>query len=201
MKKFLILTFVACSILCCTKQDSESANETPDPTPEMPEPEPEKYIVFEDYTVKELCISMWDANGDGKLSETEAAAVKSIGGVFSGKKIYNFDELRFFTGITEIQAGAFQYKEETTSRYYTYLQRITIPKNVKRIGEDAFYIDNTNGGEITVLPSTPPTIIGDEIVPFWVNKAQYKIYVPWASVEAYKSKWDDYARCIYGRGL
>ena len=51
----------------------------------------------------------WDTNGDGELSEAEAAAVTNIGeSIFSGNtNITSFDELQFFTGLTAIGANAF----------------------------------------------------------------------------------------------
>lgn len=151
MKKIIILTLIVCSILSgCTKKDINN-----DGT------EPEKYISFQDFTIKEICINMWDTNGDGKLSMKEAAAVKSIGNVFTGKKIYRFDELKYFTGITEIPAEAFYYDERTPRTgggyYYTmFIKSITIPENVRKIGYKAISTDSD--ATITFKPATPPSI-------------------------------------------
>ena len=88
-------------------------------------------IIFADATVKELCVTNWDANGDGELSKTEAAAVTSLGTVFSGKStIRTFEELKFFTGLIEIGDDAFSG--------CTALKSIELPNQVKTFGDNAF---------------------------------------------------------------
>ena len=60
-------------------------------------------ITFSDANVKALCVANWDTNGDGELSEAEAAAVTSLGEVFKeNTTITSFDELQYFTGITSL---------------------------------------------------------------------------------------------------
>ena len=60
-------------------------------------------ITFADPNVKAICIANWDTDGDGELSMNEAAAVKDLGAAFSGNTaITSFDELKYFTGLTEI---------------------------------------------------------------------------------------------------
>jgi hypothetical protein len=89
------------------------------------------YIVFADDVVKSLCVSNWDTNGDGELSMDEAAVVTSTGTVFSGNSaIKMFEELQYFTGLTEISADAFSG--------CTGLKSIIIPDNVTVFGENAF---------------------------------------------------------------
>lgn len=89
-------------------------------------------INFADATVKSLCVANWDTDGDGELSEKEAAAVKSIGTVFKGNtEITSFEEFQFFTGITTIDENAFYGCKNLTSIY--------IPSSVTQIGESAFY--------------------------------------------------------------
>lgn len=177
-----------CGILSgCTKKNVESAIEPV---------EPEKYISFQDYTVKEICINMWDTNGDGNLSEKEAVAVKSIGNVFTGKKIYRFDEFKYFTGVTEIPDEAFYYQEKTPNtgygaHYYYFLKSITIPKNVRKIGENA--ISNDIGAKITFKSTTPPYIdacftCGDD--------SGLVIYVPSNSYKTVGGNWQYYSNYI-----
>ncbi len=89
-------------------------------------------ISFADSNVKTICIENWDFNGDGKLSKTEAAAVSSLGEVFRDNKVItSFNELQYFTGLTEICDNAFSECAELTS--------VVIPDNVTRIGEGAFW--------------------------------------------------------------
>lgn len=89
-------------------------------------------INFSDANVKAICIANWDANSDGELSETEAAAVTSLGTVFKNNiQITSFDELQYFTGLTQIPMDAFYQCTGLTS--------IIIPDNVSTIGSWAFY--------------------------------------------------------------
>ena len=87
-------------------------------------------ITFADDNVKALCVANWDTNGDGELSEAEAAAVTGIGTVFSGKDIVSFDELQYFTGLKNIYISGFRkcYK----------LKSIVIPEGVTSILTEAF---------------------------------------------------------------
>ncbi len=89
-------------------------------------------ITFADANVKAICVSNWDYNDDGELSEEEAAAVTTIGLVFSdNQSITSFDELQYFTGLEEIAAHAFKNCNRLTS--------INIPANITSIGAGAFY--------------------------------------------------------------
>ena len=89
-------------------------------------------IQFEDLQVKAICCKNWDTNNDGELSYAEAAAVETIGTKFKGNtNIIAFTELKYFTGITEIPADAFNG--------CTALWKITIPENVLEIQSKAFY--------------------------------------------------------------
>lgn len=65
------------------------------------------------------------------MSKAEAAAVSDLGEVFKdNKEIISFDELQYFTGLTEICDSAFSGCSGLTS--------VVIPDNVTRIGEGAF---------------------------------------------------------------
>ena len=89
-------------------------------------------IDFADAGVKALCVANWDTNGDGELDEAEAAAVTDIGTVFhDNQTITSFDELQYFTGLTNIGKYAFEHCHSLTS--------VIIPNSVVSIGESAFY--------------------------------------------------------------
>ena len=93
-------------------------------------------ITFADANVKALCVANWDTNGDGELSEAEAAAVTTLGEVFKGNaEITSFDELQYFTGLTEIADGAFNE--------CTKLESVILPSEVTRIGNWAFTTCNS----------------------------------------------------------
>ena len=106
-------------------------------------------ITFADAAVKTICVANWDTNGDGELSEAEAAAVTNLGTVFrNNASIKSFDELQYFTGLTAIGNYAFQSCTGLTS--------ITIPNSVTTIGYQAFY----NCSNLSVTIPNSVTSIG-----------------------------------------
>ena len=100
---------------------------------ELPVSEGDEIIRFACPVAKSVCVKNWDTNGDGKLSKAEAAAVKVINSEFENADITSFDELRYFTGITEIKAFTFSGCTELT--------RIMLPNGVTNIGQNAFVGD------------------------------------------------------------
>ena len=93
---------------------------------------PSPVIFFADANVKALCVANWDTNGDGELSEAEAAAVTTLRNVFKENRVItSFNELQYFTGLTSINSEAFYY--------CTKLSSFIIPANVKSIGNNAFF--------------------------------------------------------------
>ncbi len=89
-------------------------------------------ITFADAEVKRICVENWDTDHDGELSTAEAAAVTSLGKVFrANTTITSFNELQFFTGLTDINKDAFSGCEN--------LKSIIIPDNVNTIGNNAFW--------------------------------------------------------------
>ena len=107
-------------------------------------------IPFADDNVKALCVANWDTNGDGELSYVEAAAVTTIGDVFSGNTVItSFNEFKYFTAITAIEDGAFSGCAALTS--------IVIPEGVETIGDEAF-LGCSNMAAMSVLPNDVPTL-------------------------------------------
>lgn len=95
-----------------------------DPTPSSP-------VRIVDGDVRVICISNFDANGDGKFTFAEAAAVTTIGTVFKNNtSITSFDELQYFTSLTSIGNEAFYG--------CTNLASVTLPDNLTSIGNEAF---------------------------------------------------------------
>ena len=88
-------------------------------------------ITFSDAKTQSLCLDNWDADQDGELTFEEAAAVTDIGELFRGATTMKyFEELQYFTSLTEIPENAF--------RGSSALQVLYLPKSVKKIGSMAF---------------------------------------------------------------
>ena len=146
-------------------------------------------IQFEDENVKNLCVATWDTDGDGKLSYDEAAKVTSLGTVFKGKtEIQSFNELKYFTGLTALDANAFYDDSNlckialpdgiTTIEDQAFfrcssLKDIAIPNSVAKIGDSAF--NNCNSLVDIALPSEIVTI-GDSA--FWNCTSLRSITLP-----------------------
>ncbi len=112
---------------------------------------PSSIINFADANVKAICIANWDFDGDGELSESEAASITDscLGYVFKNKaNITSFDELKFFTGLTSIGDLAFYSCWNLTS--------VTIPSNVTSIGNSAF--DGCSGLTSVTIPNSVTSI-------------------------------------------
>ena len=91
----------------------------------------ENIINFEDPRVKQICVNNWDLNGDGELSESEAARVTALGQVFrDNHEITTFRELQHFVGLTDISECAFEGCWNLTA--------VELPRHVTVIRHDAF---------------------------------------------------------------
>lgn len=92
--------------------------------------DPNSRIPFADPNVKAKLVAAFDTNEDGEVSYAEAAAAKSIDGVFGAIKTYtSFDEFQWFTGITVIPNSMFEGWR---------LSSIALPESIVTIGNNAF---------------------------------------------------------------
>jgi len=113
--------------------------------------EADSRITFADANVKAICVANWDTNGDGELSEQEAAAVRNIGTIFRNKTITSFDEFRYFTSLTGIDSYAFSGCTGLTS--------ITIPNSVTSIRSSAF--SDCSGLTSITIPNSVTNIVSN----------------------------------------
>lgn len=89
------------------------------------------FIEFANATVRETCISLFDVDADGELSQTEAAQVVSLGeSRFQNTSITSFDELQHFTNLAAIYGNTFANCRQ--------LQSVVLPASVERIYYRAF---------------------------------------------------------------
>lgn len=107
-------------------------------------------IVFQDILTKAYAVEAWDYNRDGELDECEAASVPTLGTVFKGTGIEYFDEIRYFTGISGIEAGAFSGCSN--------LDHIILPDNIDYIRDNAFA--GCTGLTYIKIESTDPPVLG-----------------------------------------
>lgn len=115
-------------------------------------------IDFADDNVEAICVANWDTDRDGGISSEEAAAVTNLNQVFKANTdIKKFQELRYFTGLTEIGVSDF---EGCTS-----LEIVELPTNVTKILTKAFYgcssLQGISGGYQFCIP-VQVTSIGEE---------------------------------------
>jgi len=95
------------------------------------------FIQIADAERKATLLEVYNTNGDGELSFTEARAVTTIGVDTFNKSIhpsrslgYSFDEFRFFINVETIEDRAF--------RSNILYSSIIFPPNIKKIGSNAF---------------------------------------------------------------
>ena len=155
-------------------------------------------IGFADSRVKEKCVQHWDSDGDGQLSYDEAAAVDSLGDVFTGDTlITSFDELEHFTGLESIDRKAFKdcvhlqsVRIPSKTRFirseafrHTGLQQIIIPGAVAGLGD--YFMNDCPQLETVIFESRPPnTNVTPESEPF-VNCPQLStVFIPTTILKA-----------------
>lgn len=89
-------------------------------------PYEEQYIVFVDSEVEQICVSNW---GDGtgiKPSQAAQVTTAQFGTTFQGNtEITSFDELQYFTGLTQLPVNAFNG--------CTSLSALTLPDSIGQL--------------------------------------------------------------------
>lgn len=88
------------------------------------------FIVFADSLVRSICVENFDLDGDGEVNYEEAASVDSLKTLFQKSEISMFEELAYFTGLSEIPNEAFLNCSN--------LEKIALPDSLLSIGDKAF---------------------------------------------------------------
>ena len=124
-----------------------------------------KAIVFEDNTVKALCVENWGGNYiEGEITEYEAAQVTNLNAVFyNNDTITKFNELRYFTGLTTLYRSG--TGDSVTGQFHScsLLEEITIPKAPINDFRGAFRTCDTLE-EIDLSPTTATRYRMDSLV-------------------------------------
>ena len=112
-------------------------------------------IHFADQAVKALCVSNWGGNVvEGEITNGEAEAVTSLGGVFMERTdIKTFNELMFFTGLTSLRIEGTSASNSKGEFYgCTNLESVKLPTiNLSSIRIDAAF-RNTRIAELDLRP-------------------------------------------------
>ena len=108
-------------------------------------------IVFEDAIVEMVCLSKYDTNGNGVLSMSEVASIERIENNFFGnyaQAVTSFNELKYFTSLKSTGNGG----SIDGQAFYNCvnLKSITLPDNLKKIGDAEFY--NCQKLESIIIP-------------------------------------------------
>ncbi len=154
-------------------------------------PNPDKAIQFADSNVKKRCVSLWDIDGDGELTYAEASHVSSLKGFtrdsYETDAIYftSFDELAYFTGLTEIPYNSFN----SCSR----LVSVCLPQYISSIGERAFYSCGSLVS-VKVLMKDPINIYSST----FYYRENATLYVPKGSKAAYEAAdyWKEFKEIV-----
>ena len=145
-------------------------------------------IEFQDPLTEAYAVEAWDYNRDGKLDICEAAKVPTLGTVFKGTGIEYFDEIQYFTGIDEIEEGAFSGCSN--------LDHIILPDWIDYIDANAFK-DCTGMTYIRVESRRPP-VLGEGA---FDNTNECPIYIHCEYLQDFIREWTQYAyrfQCIGG---
>ena len=162
-----------------------------------------QYIDFADAKAKSICLGRWDNNEDGEISMPEAIAVTELGTAFkNANTMHTFDELQYFTSLTDIPNEAF--------RGCTSLLSLYIPQGVSTFGKNA--LQSCSSLKYMVLLN-PNTVVDASATAL---PSKLMVFVPQSQLEAYTAdeKWStvpvteytgiptvtaEPARRIYGR--
>ncbi len=158
------------------------------------------FIEFVDAEARRILVSAADADQNGEISYTEAAAAEGIGQIFyNNTAVTDLSDLKYFTGINLMYGNSFFnctklktaiVPENVTDMYYrafmgcTNLQSVSFGSNITYIGDESFS-GCTKLTEFRIAVADPANIEISNNVFTNVNLSKATLYVPYGSKEAY----------------
>jgi len=145
------------------------------------------YVPFIDDVAKQQSINAWDEDEDGELSYEEVQAITDLGSIFHGVgTLKSLEDLRYFTGISEIPADAFRTDGQLIS--------VTLPESVTTINSAAF----TGCSSLKYLALLNPSQVVSYTTPGLPTR-NLTIFVPANLIEAYQADelWGKYTIMEY----
>lgn len=170
-------------------------------------------INFADPVVRSIVINNYDADNDGEISISEAAAVSGLKTIFYGNsKITDLADLAHFTGIDELQEKSFngctsvlnvtlpdQLKTISRNAFYgcTKLQSVTLGSRITSIGDNAFGNDNAIT-QVRIYVPDPTTVKMGSNVFSTSALSNATLYVPYGSKQLYENAdvWKNFSSIV-----
>ena len=176
---------------------------------EVVAPPSKEYIQFEDAEVERVLMSKGVSSDGVGITMEDAAKVTNMQGWFKNNTaIRTFNELQYFTGLTTLSQDIFfgSSLEEimfpaTMTAFGNYcfyqlagMDTLEIPATITTIG--TYLLSDSSIVKVIMRATTPPAIAG---YTFRFHRGAVSIYVPDASLEAYKTatNWVDMAAYIH----
>lgn len=176
---------------------------------EVVQPPVGNYIQFEDAEVERVLMSKGVSSDGVGITMEDAAKVTNMQGWFKNNTaIRTFNELQYFTGLTtlsqdiffgsSLEAVTFPATMTAFGNYCFYqlagMDTLEIPATITTIG--TYLLSDSSIVKVIMRATTPPAIAG---YTFRFHRGAVSIYVPDASLEAYKTatNWVDMAAYIH----
>lgn len=120
MRIYLLFFFLISTLFSCSKDDNSNIEkETKLPSTD------DVCTKMEDINFMKYCYDNFDANKDGKVSETEAASVNKII-INSNKQIISFKGLEYFYNVTDFTTNANSIKSFAEVKSLKKLKNLTL---------------------------------------------------------------------------
>ena len=159
-----------------------------------------RYIHFEDPEAERICLENWDKDGDGRLSEDEAAQVSSVKVFFKKPNVIENLDCRCFVSVRAMDFWA--------NSNFPAMKRFYLPPNVEKVSVHSIHTSNAvvvTGEEIRefhfgrnrgkfadilvlnskIVPKNDFTIFGDNVRILYVRDdltESFRTTPPWAAI-------------------